>query len=44
MLIMNTIVAMADIHIDERGNGKEYVSDALAEETEGASITIGQKI
>ncbi len=22
----------------------EYVSDALAEETEGASITIGQKI
>lgn len=30
--------------IDERGNGKEYVSDALAEEVEGASVNISQKI
>lgn len=30
--------------IDERTNGKEYVSNALAEEFEGASVNLGQKI
>lgn len=30
--------------VDERTNGKEYVSNALAEEIEGASVNLGQKI